>query len=172
MTNPPGSDAPAGDPPVTDLEFAIWVDFVLAHTHVTRFVDGALRKECGIAFSTYDVLYNLAAAAPEPLTAGQVGAALLYSSGSITNLLNRMVDLDLVERTRSSSDRRVSSTHLTEHGWTVFDQATAVVLQAVRTSFTSRLEPAERTPVAAFLARLHASDTSLRQPPYEVRPGR
>jgi len=156
---------------LTDEEFTLWVDFVLSHTHVTRFVDGALRRECGIGFSTYDVLYNLAAHAPDPLTAGQIGEAILYSSGSVTNLLNRMSEADLVERVRSSTDRRVSSTHLTAHGWTVYQQATDVLLQAVRDSFTGRLEPGELKPVAAFLARLHASDTTLRQPPYQIRPG-
>jgi DNA-binding MarR family transcriptional regulator len=156
---------------ITDDEFTLWVDFVLSHTHVTRFVDGALRRECGIGFSTYDVLYNLAAHAPEPLTAGQIGDAILYSSGSVTNLLNRLAQAGLVERVRSTADRRVSSTHLTEHGWTVYSQATDVLLRAVRDSFTGRLAPGELKPVAAFLARLHASDTTLRQPPYQISPG-
>lgn len=155
---------------VDEEEFTIWVDFVLAHTHVTRAVDSALRRECGLSFSHYDALYNIAAAGPDGLSASRIGEALLYSTGSVTNLLNRMTALDLVHRERSTTDRRVSTTTMTAHGRSVFERATEVLLAAVQESFSGQLRRTERAPVGAFLARLHAQDRTLREPPYEVLP--
>ena len=169
MSSASGPVPGAGSSPVSPEQFAVWADFVLAHTHVMRAVETDLRRECGLSFTQYDVLYNLHAA-PDGLTVSQVGTALLYSSGSVTNLLNRMEQLGLVHRTRAVHDRRVSRTTTSPDGEVLFARATDVVLAAVAREFTRFLHDSEVAPVAAFLARVRAQDQALRQPPYD-RPG-
>jgi DNA-binding MarR family transcriptional regulator len=148
--------------------FAVWADFVLAHTRIMRRIEDALRSEVGITWAQYDLLYNLNAADGGRLSIGAVSRSLLYSSGSASNLVSSMVAAQLVDRERSEVDRRSFLISATPDGRERFTRATTLVLEIVESDFTSRIASDELLPLASFLARLRSDDDGLRRPPYDL----
>jgi DNA-binding MarR family transcriptional regulator len=148
--------------------FAVWADFVLAHTRIMRRIEDVLRSEIGISWAQYDLLYNLNAADGGRLSIGAVSQSLLYSSGSASNLVASMVAAQLVDRERSEADRRSFLISATPEGRARFTTATTLVLEIVARDFTSRIADDELLPVSQFLARLRTADDGLRRPPYDL----
>jgi DNA-binding MarR family transcriptional regulator len=149
-------------------QFAVWADFVLAHTRVMRLIEHAIRREAGLTWAQYDVLYNLNADDRSALSIGDLTRTLLYSSGSASKLVAAMERAGLIEREQSSDDRRVILVRPTEAGSAAFETATTEVLAVVSGEFAAHLSEAELPVVAAFLARLREQDPKLRRPPYDL----
>lgn len=148
--------------------FAAWADFLLGYTRVMRVVEKELRDGAGINFSQYDVLFNLGAADDKKLAMAQIGESVLFSTGSVTNLVSGMVSRGLVDRARAEHDRRVVFAHLTESGAELLVAATEIILTAVKREFTDLIHDDELEPVTAFFARLRATDRVLRRAPYDL----
>ena len=144
--------------PLGDTHFAVWADFVLAHTRIMRLIERRIRASSGLTWSQYDVLYNLDVEPGGRLSVSALTRTLLYSSGSASNLVAGMERSGLLERERSGTDRRVSETRMTPAGRAAFESATAVVLQAVNEEFATKLGDDELPAVAAFLQRVRAGD--------------
>ena len=159
---------PQSNPAPDAAHFAVWADFVLAHTRVMRLVEKALKAEQAITWAQYDLLYNLGSAPERTLGVSAVSRTLLYSSGSASNLVSSMVKSGLVERRPSTDDRRSILITPTEHGEAVFEAATRLVLGVVQREFAAYLPDSELEAVGAFLARLRAQDAQLRRPPYDL----
>lgn len=166
MDHDSAADQPENAPDAA--HFAVWADFVLAHTRIMRLIERALRADPGVTWSQYDLLYNLTSAPEQTMTVGEISASLLYSSGSTSNLITSMAKAGLVDRTTSETDRRVIQTRITDTGRLMFARATAVVLEISKNEFTDLLEAEEFMPVAAFMARLRNRDSHLRRPPYDL----
>lgn len=149
-------------------QFSVWADFVLAHTRVMRQIEHAIRKEAGLTWAQYDVLYNLNAEPGSALSIGDLTRTLLYSSGSASKLVAAMQRGGLIEREQSTDDRRVILVRPTAEGSRAFDTATAEVLRVVREEFATHLQDDELPVVAAFLQRLREQDPKLRRPPYDM----
>ncbi|MCS5721337.1 MarR family transcriptional regulator [Herbiconiux sp. CPCC 203407] len=149
-------------------QFSVWADFVLAHTRVMRLIEHSIRKEAGLTWAQYDVLYNLNAEPGSALSIGDLTRTLLYSSGSASKLVAAMQRGGLIEREQSTDDRRVILVRPTAEGSQAFERATAEVLRVVREEFAAHLSDEELPVVAAFLRRLREQDPKLRRPPYDL----
>ncbi|MFB2581758.1 MarR family winged helix-turn-helix transcriptional regulator [Herbiconiux sp. P15] len=154
--------------PLDARQFSVWADFVLAHTRVMRLIEHAIRKETGLTWAQYDVLYNLAAEPDSALSIGDLTRTLLYSSGSASKLVAAMQRSGLIEREQSQEDKRVILVRPTPEGSAAFAKATAEVLRVVREEFAVHLGSEELPVVAAFLRRLREQDPKLRRPPYDL----
>jgi DNA-binding MarR family transcriptional regulator len=99
------------------------------HLNVLRtaaVIDHALQqalKPCGITPTQYNVLRILRGAQPDGLCRNEVGERLVTSVPDVTRLLDRMEEMDLIARRRSSADRRYVTTTITKKGLAVLDQA-------------------------------------------------
>lgn len=77
----------------------------------------------GIEAWEYDVLAALRrTGAPYELTAGDLLAALMITSGAVTNRIDRMEARGLVRRTRDDADRRVVRVRLTDAGFRLVER--------------------------------------------------
>ena len=86
-------------------------------------------------------ILTLAYFAKEMLTPSMLAALLLQETHSVSGLLNRLEDRDLITRTRDRKDRRVVWVGLTPVGREVAEEATKIV-QAL----ASELDPVLRGP--------------------------
>ncbi|MCJ8206518.1 MarR family transcriptional regulator [Pseudomonas sp. RGM2987] len=68
------------------------------------------------------VLWEWHDTAPEQPTVKALGERLLLDSGTLTPLLKRLEQLDLVQRQRSARDEREVHLSLSEQGWALRDQ--------------------------------------------------
>ncbi len=86
----------------------------------------------------------LAYFAKEPLTPSMLAALLLQETHSVSGLLNRLEDRDLITRTRDRQDRRVVWVELTPEGRKVAERAIEIVV-----SVSKELDSVLRGPEAA-----------------------
>src|SRR6266849_7125599 len=88
----------------------------------------SLLKEKGLSHAQYNVLRILRGAGPEGLPCGEIGSRMVTRDPDVTRLLDRLEQRKLVARGRSTADRRVVTTHITEGGLALikaFDQSLA-----------------------------------------------
>jgi DNA-binding MarR family transcriptional regulator len=77
---------------------------------------------------TYGQLRCVAALGRErELTAGQLARSADLTPATVTAILDQLEAADIVQRHRSTSDRRVCNVALTEQGWTLLDRTLADV---------------------------------------------
>jgi len=89
-------------------------------------------KEHGITGTQYNVLRILRGAGPAGLACGAIGERMLTRESDMTRLIDRMLALKLVERTRHEGDRRVVVTTLTEKGRQLLTTLDPVVKEVQR----------------------------------------
>ena len=91
--------------------------------HISRTFDETLARH-GLNHGEYRLLLRLATRADDNrMTAGELGRALLLSSGAMTNRIDRLETAGLVERVRDPRDRRGVLVGLTDAGRTTIDRA-------------------------------------------------
>ncbi len=96
--------------------------FLLTMTS-SRHVFVEVSRENGITGPQLNVLFNLQVR-PEGVTMRQLSEMHLLSHGATTGLVDRMINMDLIERTRSVEDRRVVYVTLSENGKQILKQIT------------------------------------------------
>jgi len=124
-----GKDVQAGL--VCDLRLRAWTDFVLSYNRLMTVLEREMQDGAGITLSQYDVLLRLAEAPGGRLTMTELAQAIVYSTGGLTRLFERMRRAGLVRR-----------------------EPSAVHLAGVRRHFAAQLADDEAGAVAAFLGRL------------------
>jgi DNA-binding MarR family transcriptional regulator len=114
----------AGERPDLDLEAMALVARLMHVTRLAtdRLVEGAARY--GVNKGEGDVLFALRrSGAPFRLSPSQLSAALLVSSGTMTNRLDRLEERGLIERAPDPCDRRSLQIGLTAAGRKLADEA-------------------------------------------------
>lgn len=86
-------------------------------------------KPFGVTPTQYNVLRILRGAEPTGLCRNEVGTRLVTSVPDVTRLLDRMEELGLIGRQRSSDDRRYVTTRLTRQGLDLVNRLDAVVAE-------------------------------------------
>lgn len=85
-------------------------------------------KPFGVTPTQYNVLRILRGAGELGLCRNEVGERLIRSVPDVTRLLDRMEELDLIERRRSGSDRRFVTTVITSRGLALVNELDGKVL--------------------------------------------
>jgi DNA-binding MarR family transcriptional regulator len=137
------------------LRLRAWTHFMLSYNEITRTLEREMIDKADLTLPQYDVLLRLSEVPGGRMKMSELAEAVVYSTGGLTRLFERMRRAGLVERERTDDDRRVVWAVLTEHGLTRLREASHVHLDGVARHFASMLPDEEAPTVAAFLARLH-----------------
>ena len=133
------------------------LDVLSRVTRLARHLDRARRTAFaahGLDTWEFDVLAALRrAGAPYALSPGQLGAATMVTSGTMTNRVDRLQERGFVERRPDPSDRRGVQVRLTAEGKDRVDAALADLLDRER-DLLARLPERDRTALAALLREL------------------
>lgn len=140
-----------------DGRLRAWTDFVLSYNRLMGVLEGEMQAQVGMTLSQYDVLLRLAETTEGRMKMSELADAIVYSTGGLTRLFERMRQAGLVRREPSAVDRRVIYAVLTDHGLERLRAASAVHLDGVRRHFSTYLADDEVDTVATFLGRLHDS---------------
>lgn len=76
----------------------------------------------GLSLTQYNVLRILGGAGPNGLCRNEIGQRLITRMPDVTRLLDRMVAAGIVSSVRSTEDRRMVNTTLTEQGRALLDE--------------------------------------------------
>ncbi|KAF0197514.1 MAG: 5'-methylthioadenosine phosphorylase [Bacillota bacterium] len=79
---------------------------------------------------------------------------LHVSAGSLTTMMNRLIELELIERTRSTTDRRVVTVKLTDKGTTIL-QSGRDHMRSTLAAILATLPPADREELRVSLETMN-----------------
>ncbi|MEM9171219.1 MAG: MarR family transcriptional regulator [Pseudomonadota bacterium] len=114
----------------------------------------AVLKPLGLVYTDFDILATLRRSGPPyELTPGELGEAVLLSSGAMTAALDRLSNAALIERPVNDYDRRIKSARLTAAGKRLSKRA-AKARFAVAASAVDGLSRHERATLATLLKAL------------------
>jgi MarR family 2-MHQ and catechol resistance regulon transcriptional repressor len=140
----------------TAATLKLWVVLSRAHRAISEHARRHIERQDlrPTEFGVLEALYHKG-----PLTLGQLGEAILLTSGSTTSVADKLEERGLIARRGSSEDRRVCYAELTEEGRALVERifpGHAAVLQDAMGGLTTE----EKRIVTAMLRRLglHAAE--------------
>lgn len=140
-----------------------WTHFVLSYNQIMRVLEPEMTARADLTLSQYDVLLRLSEAAEGRMKMTELAEAIVYSTGGLTRLVERMWRAGLVDRDQSAEDRRVVYAALTEEGRRRLQVASRVHMDGVARHFARYLADDEVDAVSRFLARLHGASQGCDQ---------
>lgn len=127
---------------------------IVALRRITRAIDlrsRGLMQQIGL---TAPQLASLQAIARlQPITGGALAKSIHLSQATLTGILTRLENRNLVSRTRSGSDRRTVVVELTEDGRAVLESAPSLLQDSFRRELL-KLHEWEQTQMLATLQRI------------------
>ena len=120
--------------PFASLEEEVFLNLVRTADFLQREVELALQSS-GLTSTQYNVLRILRGAGPEGATCSGISERLLAYDPDVTRLLDRMEKAALVQRTRSTTDRRVVLTTITKAGLDLLAKLDAPLEALMRQQF-------------------------------------
>jgi DNA-binding MarR family transcriptional regulator len=102
------------------------LNLMVAGAHMRAAVDRACAQH-GITQGQYNVLRILRGIHPEGYPRGEISTRMVDRSPDVTRLIDRLERQELVERTRSGKDRRLSVTRITKRGLLVLDELAGAI---------------------------------------------
>lgn len=136
---------------LTDLELDAWQALLHAHAEITKRLDAELRDEHDIGLGDYDVLIRLARVPGAQLKMTELARRAMLSPSSLTRVVDRLVERQLIVRDRSAADSRVVHARLTDAGRTRARAAARTHLRGIRSHFSGHLSDEQLRAVADAL---------------------
>lgn len=113
------------------------LNLFVAAAHMRRRVESAC-QEHDLQFSHHNVLRILRGVHPDGHPRNEIIERMLDPSPDVTRLIDKLVDRDLVRRSRSEKDRRVTVHTITDQGLALLDELDPKIRQ-VQDQFDSRV---------------------------------
>ncbi len=133
---------------------------IKAATRLGQRIDSALRRECGLSHTMFEVLIRLCRQPDEEVSQRRLADDLTLTSSGITRLIDRMEQAALVRRVPSPEDRRSVLVEPTDHGCAMFLRAADVHAQVVERYFVT---PVDRDDYDRLTHSLGAINEALRE---------
>ncbi len=146
-------------------DLASWSALVDVYQSVLHDVVAALDARVGIDSGVFSALaYLERAQRAHRLPMGELQGLMhpRYSQPGFSRLVQRMESDGLVERHRDPADLRATIVVTTRAGRKRFREANAVYTDALRTSFSCHLDPAEHRQLTEILGRVATGRDGLR----------
>jgi DNA-binding MarR family transcriptional regulator len=150
--------AAARTAPLDELELRAWRGMLEVHAAVIHRLDAEMRAQHGLPLSSYEVLMLLADADGQRMRMADIAAGALVSRSGLTRLIDRLVDLGLVERSSCPEDGRGTFAQLTDTGRGKIEAAGRTHLEGVRRLFLDRLSGGDRHALADAWDRIRSDD--------------
>jgi DNA-binding MarR family transcriptional regulator len=139
---------------------AAWRDFFVAYHQIIPQLEHEMAEAVDLTLSQYDVLLRLSEAPGGRMRMSGLAEAIVYSTGGLSRLIERMCRAGLTRREYEPDDRRVVYAVLTDEGATRLRAASKVHLDGVRRHFARHLRDDELDAVADFLFRLSSGSVN------------
>ena len=140
------------------IELEAWINFLRAHSAVTRQFNAELLATHGLTINDFDVMAQLARAPENALRRVDLAERVLLTPSGITRLLKGLEAAGYVSNRPCAEDARVTYAVLTEEGTAKLDEARKTHVASVRALFSERFEKHELATLASLLERLPLRD--------------
>jgi DNA-binding MarR family transcriptional regulator len=136
-----------------------WINFLRAHSAVTRQFNAELQAEHGLTLSDFDVLAQLAPAPERALKRVELAERVLLTPSGITRLLSGLERAGWVEKGECEEDARVTYAVLTDEGYEKYRKASRTHRASVRAMLSERFDRRELETLASLLGRFPLRDS-------------
>jgi len=137
------------------IEVRAFVNFLRAHSAVTRRLDRELVTDHGLTINDYEVLLHLSRAPNRMMRRVDLAKLVVLTPSGITRLLHGLQQCGLVCNESCESDARVVYAKLTDEGATRLERASEMHVESIRGLFGERFSPDELAVLVTLLERLH-----------------
>jgi DNA-binding MarR family transcriptional regulator len=142
------------------IELEAWINFLRAHSAVTRQFNAELQATHGLTINDYDVLAQLSRAPEQALKRVELVERVLLTPSGITRLLKGLEAAGWVSNRPCAEDARVTYAVLTPEGKEKLDEARTTHVASVRALFSERFDKDELATLASLLERLPLRDSA------------
>jgi len=116
------------------LEEQVYIEMLRTAQSIGRWVAEEFKAN-GLTQSQYNVLRILRGARPEPLSSKVIAERMIHDDPDLTRLLDRLEAAGLVDKERSTRDRRVIEVRITRAGLDLLETTTAPMRARLRAGF-------------------------------------
>ena len=142
------------------IELEAWINFLRAHSAVTRQFNAELLAMHGLTINDFDVMAQLARAPENALRRVDLAERVLLTPSGITRLLKGLEAAGYVSNRPCAEDARVTYAVLTDEGTKKLAEARKTHVASVRALFSERFEKDELATLASLLERLPLPDSA------------
>ena len=142
-----------------EIEVEAWINFLRAHSAVTRQFNAELLATHGLTINDFDVLAQLARAPEQALKRVDLAESVLLTPSGITRLLKGLEAAGWVTNRPCAEDARVTYAVLTPEGTRKLEEARKTHVASVRALFSERFDKDELQALASLLERLPMTTT-------------
>ena len=132
------------------------LNLMVAAFHVRDAMERA-SSEHGITEAQYNVLRILRGAGADGHARGEISRRMLSRASDLTRLIDRLVKRGLVERRRSTADRRQSVTRITARGLKLLEEMQPTI-DAIDRGFADKLSARDVKELSRICERLYAGE--------------
>jgi DNA-binding MarR family transcriptional regulator len=132
-----------------------WLNYMQVYHRLEYEMNRHLQSECGLSLGDYTVLNALSNAQDRRMQLTSLATTVGWERSRLSHHLQRMTTRGLVERTRSTSDRRATDAVLTDAGWDTLSAAAPKHVAWVRTLFFAGITPEQEAQLADILATVY-----------------
>ena len=129
---------------------------MLANARIEALLDEAFEGK-GITQPQYNVLRILKGVYPGAHPRGEIARRMVRRAPDLTRMIDRLVKMGLVERTKGDQDHRQSLTRITEAGLTMLEQLRPGVAD-INQLLAKRISAVDARALADLLERVYDAD--------------
>ncbi|MGF1666686.1 MAG: MarR family winged helix-turn-helix transcriptional regulator [Acidimicrobiia bacterium] len=131
-----------------------------ALTRLNHVFDRSLREQVGLGQGWFEALLRIERSGGA-MTMGTLAEQVALTSGGVTRLVDRLVEVGFAERRNCATDRRVQYVAITDAGRSALASALEIHLVDLDREFIGRISPEELAVVVAVMDRLRAPSEEL-----------
>ena len=136
-----------------------WRGVLFSHAKVLRALEADMLEQHDLRITLFDVLSRLKGAPDHRLRMSELEEASLFTRSGITALADRLEKVGLVQRERSTEDRRGVYLALTESGLEKFNAVWADHQKSIQEHFGRHIDAEDAAAVTAAMSKiLHTDD--------------
>lgn len=141
-------------PWLTTEQQRIWRSFLSGTTVLNDRLDRDLRTAHGLSSPEYEILVRLSEAPGRSIRMAELADAVSHSRSRVTHTIARLEREGIVLRGQCSEDGRGVSAVLTDHGFSVLEQAAHTHVRGVHDYFVDNASPEEFEAIGRVMARV------------------
>ena len=139
-----------------DDRVTLWGLFFEVYEGIQRRLERELRAEVDLPGGWLEVLLRIGRTPGQTVPMTQLAEMVLFSSGGVSKLADRMERAGLIHREPSPTDRRSLLATLTPAGREILDRALAVHVLGIQRHVVDHLDAAQRQQLETILRTLRA----------------
>ena len=154
MTTAP--DPTTETPWLSQPQQQVWRSFLGGVTVLMDQLDRDLRTQHDLSMAEYEILVRLSEAPHRSIRMAELAAAVAHSRSRVTHTIARLERDGIVTRGQCSTDGRGVSATLTDHGFSVLEQAAHTHVRGVHDHFVAQASPEDFEAVGRVMAAVMA----------------